>query len=407
MKRVGFCLAFFLGFAAAAQEPGERTISPEETFRDTQNLIDEMQRRIDQINDVSSARDREIEFLNKQINEAIQHIATQRKDKAALQQNNLVVREELTSLYTTQDALNAKLTEAARDRESVVADLRSQTTDLIDLLAAEQDLTALLREDIGKLAAELQSTEGEKERTQKDLSDARSAMVAAKEEMARRQDEIADLVGQLSVAEKTVQLGRAQIDSLRNRIAALDAALRASRKRTATQDAEMADLERQLNIALMKGVRGLSRYRSEFFGRLREALGERPDIRVVGDRFVFQSEVLFESGSTELDPGGVATLGRLAQTLREVASRIPRGLNWVLRVDGHTDRVPIRNIRYPSNWELSSARAISVVKFLIDEGLPADRLAATGFAEFQPLDTHDDEIAYRRNRRIEFKLTQR
>ena len=512
MKRVGLCLAICLSFAAAAEEHGGRTAPPEDTFRETQNLIDEMQRRIDQINDVSSARDEEIEFLNKQINEAIQHIVTQRKDNTSLQQNNLVVREELTSLYTTQDELNAKLTEVTRDRETVVADLRSQIAELIDLLTAEKDTTARLRDGVGTLSVELQSTKGEKERTQKDLSDARSAMSAAEQEMARRRDEIEGLVGKLSAAEKTsqlrrdeieglvvklsaaektsqlrrdeieglvvklsaaektsqlrrdeieglerklaaaevvmerrrvgigdlerqlsatektvrrrrariddleeklaaaattMQLGRVEIESLRNRIAALDAALRASRMRTVTQGAQMADLERQLNIALMEKVRGLSRYRSEFFGRLREVLGERPDIRVVGDRFIFQSEVLFESGSVELDPGGVATLGRLAQTLREVASRIPRDLNWVLRVDGHTDRVPIRNFRYPSNWELSSARAISVVKYLVDQGLPAERMAATGFAEFQPLDTRDDEIAYRRNRRIEFKLTQR
>ncbi len=149
-----------------------------------------------------------------------------------------------------------------------------------------------------------------------------------------------------------------------------------------------------------------SKYRSEFFGRLREALGDRPDIRIAGDRFVFQSEVLFTSGSTELDHAGQATLESMAQPLQEVAKKIPSEVKWILRVGGHTDRIPISTSRYESNWELASARAIAVVMFLIDQGVPPERLAVAGFAEYQPLDLRDDEIAYRRNRRIEFKLTQ-
>jgi chemotaxis protein MotB len=136
-------------------------------------------------------------------------------------------------------------------------------------------------------------------------------------------------------------------------------------------------------------------------------LGDRPDIRIVGDRFVFQSEVLFDTASAELNPAGVEQIDRLGQTLKELSAKIPGELNWVLRVDGHTDRRPIRTAIFPSNWELSTARAISVVKRLIESGIPPVRLAATGFGEYQPLDGGTDEIAFRRNRRIELKLTER
>ena len=151
----------------------------------------------------------------------------------------------------------------------------------------------------------------------------------------------------------------------------------------------------------------LSRYRSEFFGRLRVVLGSRPDIRVVGDRFVFQSEVLFDSGSAELGKEGREQMARLASTLKDIAEKIPDEINWVLRIDGHTDDVPIATPRFPSNWELSTARAISVVKFLASQGIPPGRLAAAGFGEFQPLEGQDGESARQRNRRIELKLDQR
>ena len=151
----------------------------------------------------------------------------------------------------------------------------------------------------------------------------------------------------------------------------------------------------------------MSRYRSEFFGRLRNILGAKKGVRIVGDRFVFQSEVLYAKGSADIGDVGKAQMRQLARTLLEISRKIPADIDWVLRVDGHTDKDPIKTLRFPSNWELSSARAISVVQFLISQGLAPNRLAATGFGEFQPLDDRNDEIAKRRNRRIELKLTQR
>jgi chemotaxis protein MotB len=170
---------------------------------------------------------------------------------------------------------------------------------------------------------------------------------------------------------------------------------------------EISSLGSRLNAALASKVQELSHYRSEFFGRLRKVLGDQPGIRIVGDRFVFQSEVLFDTGSAEIGEEGRLQLDQLGETLAEISLKIPSEINWILRVDGHTDSVPIATSRYPSNWELSSARAISVIKFLINNGIHPDRLAATGFGEFQPLDPDNDTIARRSNRRIEIKLTER
>ena len=154
-------------------------------------------------------------------------------------------------------------------------------------------------------------------------------------------------------------------------------------------------------------MRELSKYRSDFFGRLREVLGERADVRIAGDRFVLQSELLFASGSAQVGRVGRRELVQLGAALKQLAGVIPDDVDWILRVDGHTDRVPIVTDDFASNWELSTARAVAVVQFLVKQGIPPHRLAATGFGEFQPLDDREDEIAYRRNRRIELKLTQR
>ena len=174
-----------------------------------------------------------------------------------------------------------------------------------------------------------------------------------------------------------------------------------------------ADLRNQrkpiqrLNSALAQRVQELSRYRSEFFGRLRQILSQRPDILVVGDRFVFQSEVLFAKGSADLNPAGQLEMDKLAEALHQLEGDIPGDIAWVLRVDGHTDSDPIQSSAFKSNWELSAGRAIAVVKYLIEKGIDPKHLVAAGFGEFQPIDPGDTEEAKSRNRRIELKLTER
>jgi chemotaxis protein MotB len=187
----------------------------------------------------------------------------------------------------------------------------------------------------------------------------------------------------------------------------LAAALDTSDKLTAEQKAQVSDLGKRMNRALAGKLQELQRYRSEFFGRLRDVLGSRPGITVSGDRFVFQSEVLFASGSADVSLDGQRQLGQLAKTLLDISKAIPPEVNWILRVDGHTDTVPIATAQFKSNWELSAARAISVVKYLNQQGIPAERLAAAGFGEYQPIDTGRGDEARARNRRIELKLDQR
>ncbi len=245
----------------------------------------------------------------------------------------------------------------------------------------------------------------------------REAEVLRKEMEGARQDaqtvrEAAMAAGQETISEHSsstrsrdrINLLNQQIAALRLQLQRLEDALQASK---AKNKATIADLGRRLKLALAHSFRKLSKYRSGFFGRLREVLGDRADITVVGDRFVFQSEVLFESGSADLGQEGQLQLGRFAETLREISAKIPADIPWIIRVDGHTDQRPISTTQFPSNWELSTARAIAVTRFLQANGIPPERLAAAGFGEFQPLDPRHDMIAFRRNRRIEIKLTER
>ena len=198
-----------------------------------------------------------------------------------------------------------------------------------------------------------------------------------------------------------------QIAALRRQLAAIEDALAASETANKESQSKISDLGQRLNVALAQKVQELNRYRSDFFGRLRQILGSRPDIRVVGDRFVFESSVLFDVGKADISPAGKQSLDSLASAVLDLEREIPPDLPWILRVDGHTDNRPIGGGQYKSNWELSAARAVSVVQYLISKGVEPDRLAAAGFGEFQPLDQGTDDESLARNRRIELKLTER
>jgi chemotaxis protein MotB len=206
-----------------------------------------------------------------------------------------------------------------------------------------------------------------------------------------------------------VELLNQQLSALRRQIAALEDALNASEQKDRESQTQIADLGRRLNVALAQRVQELARYRSDFFGRLRQILGERPDIRIVGDRFVFQSEVLFGTGSDEISQAGTDELAKLADAVKQLAAEIPDDIPWVLQVNGHTDKRPITSTtgRFRSNWELSAGRAISVVRFLVDQGIAPEHLVAAGYGEFQPIEEGDSEDALSKNRRIELKLTER
>jgi len=265
-----------------------------------------------------------------------------------------------------------------------------------------------LSETLATLQANLMATEGERDRLQGLLEGQGSAAGAAEGQISTLETslESEQQVSQRALAQ--VELLNQQIAALRRQLAALEEALDASEGRDRESQTRIADLGRRLNVALAQRVQELSRYRSDFFGRLREILAGRSDIEVVGDRFVLPAEVLFPSGSDEINASFQAELDKLASAILELEQQIPPEIQWVMRVDGHTDVRPVNpGSRFRTNWELSAARAIAVVRYLIGKGIDPQHLVAAGFGEHQPLDPADSEEALSRNRRIELKLTER
>ncbi|MGV2107909.1 peptidoglycan -binding protein [Agrobacterium vitis] len=293
-------------------------------------------------------------------------------------------------------------------KDEVLNRLNNQIAELTQMLALEKGGKQDLEDALANLQSSLDTSEKERSRLQ-------SLLDTGAGNSAQAQVKIGELSGKLDEQQQVSARAMSQIDllnqqiaALRAQIAAVEQALQASEAKDQNSQAKIADLGRRLNVALAQKVQELNRYRSDFFGRLREILSDRQNIRIVGDRFVFQSEVLFPSGGADMNPQGQEEMVKLANALIDLAKEIPSDINWVLRVDGHTDNVQLSgNGRYPDNWALSAARAVSVVKFLISKGVPADRLAAAGFGEFQPIAPGDTPEARAQNRRIELKLTER
>lgn len=293
-------------------------------------------------------------------------------------------------------------------RDEVLNRLNSQVNELTQLLALEKGGKQDLEDSVANLQSSLATAESERSRLQALLDAGSGNSQAAKQRIGTLTQQLDEQKQTSTRALSQVDLLNQQIAALRNQIAAVEAALQASEAKDDSSQVKIADLGRRLNVALAQRVQELNRYRSDFFGRLREILSDRDNIRIVGDRFVFQSEVLFPSGGADLNADGQTEMAKLAAALIDVAKEIPPEINWVLRVDGHTDNVPLSGTgRYADNWALSSARAIAVVKYLIGQGVPADRLVAAGFGEFQPIAPGDTPEAHATNRRIELKLTEK
>jgi chemotaxis protein MotB len=360
--------------AALARLSGELQASITERD-DLSNRLGHMTARVEAAETAAWRADQRLIEANKTIAQDKETIELRLKEIAALQ----AAREDLARRLA-EEALRLR---TAEQQGQQLRQSLAQTMGTVE--AGRERIDALIKDIAGLMAL--------KARLEEDVKDRDQALMAERLGSAKSRDELA--------------LMNRQIAALREQMARLNAALETSEAKDKESQAQIADLGKRLNVALASKVQELARYRSEFFGRLREALGDRPDIRIVGDRFVFQSEVLFASGSAQIGDPGKAQLAQLAATLKQLAAKIPPEINWVLRVDGHTDRVPIATSLFPSNWELSTARALSVVRFLQGEGIPPERLAAAGFGEFQPLDPRDDEIGRRRNRRIELKFDQR
>ncbi|MBL0162200.1 MAG: peptidoglycan -binding protein [Xanthomonadales bacterium] len=320
------------------------------------------------LSDTLAGKNKALDALNAQVAELARTLSLSEEQKHTLDARVAELSASLGSTQAERDKLGSDLALANAQAASLTADI-----------AALNELKIQLEAEVASLATALDTTRG-------------------------------DLVKQTELgnsATAQVELLNRQMAAIREQLAKLEAALGVAKQDLAGKDAKLADLGQRLNIALANRVGELERYRSEFFGKLREALGNRSDVQVVGDRFIVPTDILFESGSAELGAPAQARLESLADTVREVSAEIPSSIDWVLRIDGHTDKRPIHTDRFPSNWELSTARAVAIVKYLVVQGIPAHRLSANGFGQFQPIDPADTPDAYARNRRIELQLTNR
>jgi len=380
------------------------------------------------LNEALSGRDAALRKLEIQVSELAELLGLERAQSEDLRLNVAQLSEELQASVVLRDDLSATI-----EALTLRAETAEQKTERLDkaleeaFAAIEADKTRLASQgsELAALSTRAESAEEKAARLKKALEDAFAtieadkdkiqvqvrelaaltqsvaALRALKQELETKITEMAGKLGESEaamIAERDISesararlaLLNRQMAALREQLAQLSAVLEASEVLSKKQKVQIANLGKRLNAALATKVQELSRYRSEFFGRLREVLGRQPGVRIVGDRFVFQSEVLFASGSAELAEAGQEQLGRLADTLREISIKIPKDIDWILRIDGHTDKIPIHTAQFPSNWELSSARAISVVKFLKSREIPANRRVAAGCGEHQPLDDRDD-----------------
>jgi len=356
----------------------------------------------------------ENQILARRLAEAESRLAAMQRDLAEAQgtaqterqTRSRIEREARGATETARQelaALHRQLSEAATAQELAsrqLAAMRAEITALNQNVQADRATITARLADLARLTEDTQRLAALREQLERDLSAERRLRGTA-EAQASEQTRLSE------AASAQVALLSRQIADLRGQLNRLANALDATDNRDRESEAQITQLRQQLNAALAARVEELTRYRSDFFGRLREVLGNRPEVRIVGDRFVFQSEVLFPPASAELSPTGERQIRQLARVLVEIAMRIPPEIAWVMRVDGHADRTPIRSTRFATNWELSAARAIAVANLLILEGLPANRVAAAAFGENQPLDAAETPEAYARNRRIELRLTDR
>ncbi len=392
-----------------------------------------------------SSRESELDLLNVKLSEISEALQVQRNTNQTLSEKLSVLRNQYAQGEFFQNMLEEKVAELEK---IVTADKETISIQLSELAQLEHDIVALrqvrkdLENDVASLASTLKSqdqniqqleTELENRLAQigalRDNSQSLEAKLASQENMtllAQKDIEekeflIQDLVAIVGEGKEALRDEKKlsasayadvknlskQIDALKNKLSSISNALRLEEQKTTSQETQMANLGQRLNTLLAERVNELEQYRSDFFGRLRQVLVKSPDIRIDGDRFLLPSALFFASASATLGERGKQELNKLAQTLNEISVAIPDDINWILRVDGHTDQLPIRTLRFPSNWELSTARAVSVVRYLAEQGISPKRMTAAGFGEFHPVDPGQSEAAYQRNRRIELKLTKR
>ncbi len=424
------------GAPARAQEQGPEAGGDAPSVEEVEALIARMRQKIERLGEAAAERDRALEFLRKQVEEATSLIGARDETVESFRSQAAALSDQLAALSRDRDQLAQEMAE----REQLLDTLERQIAALSALVGLEPPDPARPEAGLDRLQQELAARLAERDRLREALEERDQKLAALERELAalraadrqrsaelererrRLQQQLRERERRLEELARTLEVDRSRIRSLNREIAQLNQRIRgllelvASMEQTIDDMAErdraqkiqIAELNARLTEALARKVKELQEYRSEFFGRLKEVLRDQPGIEIVGDRFVFQAELLFPSGSARLDPKGEEELEKLAESLKQVMAKIPEDIDWVLRVDGHTDKVPVGpNSPFRSNWELSTARAITVVEFLIRHGIPPHRLVAAGFGEYRPIDPGDSEEAYRRNRRIEFTLTAR
>ena len=385
---------------AELNEKNENLMAINESLGLEEGGIEEQLLAIKNKNEKLLSLNDELEKTNVELSLRDEELQSQISQYQELMNDLLEINDSLglkdASLNEQLDAIRFKNEELARlnkdliQKDSTIFNLRGKISELNNVLSLSEDKQKQQLEKLELLQSQIVSLEQENQ-TQKETS----------------LEEIKNMEIQASKTLEQVEILSNQIDTLQKEIALLNDALEASESQALIKDLEIEVLGEKLNKALTSKVFELQKYRSEFFGKLQSILGDRKDIKIVGDRFIFESELLFDSASADLQLSGKEKLSEIGLTLKETTNDIPSDIDWIIMVEGHTDKNPIQTIRYPSNWELSSARANTVLKLLLDLGFPPNRLASAGYGEFYPISEGETESDLQQNRRIELKLTSR
>ena len=339
------------------------------------------------LSEALSGRDDALSKLNRQVDELARMLDLERSANTELRLSVSQLSAQLQNSISDRESLTDRLS----FMESLLKSARQENTDQLESLraqaSADQETIESQSRDLARLEADIAAREARLAELTERAETAETSFLEQSEISRQAQDQVALL--------------NLQLAALRNQLAALNEALEASEAKNEEQNVQIVNLGKRLNEALATKVQELARYRSEFFGRLRDVLGAQKGVRIVGDRFVFQSEVLFSKGAADIGEAGKNQLLQLARTLQEISRKIPADLDWVLRVDGHTDKDPIKTARFPSNWELSASRAAEVARKLVTAGFPPAQLSIEAFAQYRPKVPNDSRQGRATNRRIE------
>ena len=379
--------------------------------------LDKANQQLANLADALSIEQGKEEQLQQSVSQLGQALSTRTADRDRLVAQMVDANTALQVAAAASARLQAQLTDTTEQASVTKSELAAATKQLAEMKRqiAELDRTVAVGKDtlqaklseLAKLADQSRALAALRDELEKQAQDA--AVWATTEQQRREavQAQLADAAKLGDSARAQIALLNRQIDQLKMQLSALASSLDLTQRMDADKDVQITNLSQRLNAALAAKVEELQQYRSEFFGKLRSVLANRSGITIIGDRFVFQSEVLFPAGSADLTTAGISQMTSLAITIKDIAAEIPSDVHWIMRVDGHTDPQPVKSGQFLSNWELSAQRAINVVKLLIADGVPANHLAATGFGEFQPFGPGDTPDAYAKDRRIELRLTDR